>query len=351
MLELFFLGGCGLLFSTLLCWGFKFLPRERWQMMAVVPRHKHEDERWHGTNLTFYGFFIATSQLFAITLLLILFGSLEISMPGALLATGILLMVCVPASKIVAILVERKRHTFTIGGASFVGVVLAPWCIIFTSFLLTRLSGHPNMPVIPMLAAMATCYTLGEGLGRLGCISYGCCYGKPVSDCSPIMQKVFRRLNFCFTGTNKKAVYEGKLSGRELVPIQAITAIIYTTTSLISASLYLHSMFIPALLVPIMVTQGWRIISETMRADFRGFTKISAYQKMGLIAIVYMILIVLVIPTGATAVPSLKAGLAFFWHPGIILGLQTMWLFFLFFYGKSTITIAEVKYNLLEEHI
>ena len=68
--DLLFLSGLGFILAHLLGWGFKHLPGERWQMLAVVPVKKGGDDHWQGSNLTYYGFFIATSQLLALTLLL-----------------------------------------------------------------------------------------------------------------------------------------------------------------------------------------------------------------------------------------------------------------------------------------
>ena len=351
MSEFLFLAGSALLFGTLMGWGFKYLPRERWQMFAVLPVRKHGEGSWQGANLTYYGFFLATSQLFAVALLIILFGAMHISITGAMVATALVLSISVPAAKIVAVLVEKKHHTFTIGGASFVGIIIAPWALILSARIISHFSVPPTLPVVPVLAAMSVCYTLGEGLGRLGCISFGCCYGKPVSQCSPWLQSLFRRMNFCFTGPTKKAVYEGKLSGQELVPIQAITAVLYTATALAGCFLILHRWYQQALLLSIVVSQGWRIISEMLRADFRGFSKISAYQKMGLIAIVYVAAIVCFLPRQSTPLPQLEAGLGYLWQPGVILGLQIMWLAFFILFGKSTITISEVTINLREERI
>ena len=52
MADIIFLLGTGLLLSLLLTWGFRHLPGERWQMLAVVPRHKTGDQLWQGMNLT-----------------------------------------------------------------------------------------------------------------------------------------------------------------------------------------------------------------------------------------------------------------------------------------------------------
>jgi prolipoprotein diacylglyceryltransferase len=83
----------------------------------------------------------------------------------------------VPSSKLMARIVERKKHTSTIGGASFVGLLLAPWIIQGTQVVCLS-TGAGQVSVMVVLAAVMICYTLGEGLGRLACISFGCCYGK-----------------------------------------------------------------------------------------------------------------------------------------------------------------------------
>jgi prolipoprotein diacylglyceryltransferase len=291
MLEMIFIGGITMLFGVLLSWGFSFLPQERWQMLAVVPLHKQQDDSWLGLNLTYYGFFVATSQLFAVTLLVILLGSLSISLTATLLTVFLLLAVCLPAARILAMIVEKKRHTFTIGGASFIGILLAPPAIICSNNLLEIAGYHAYLPLLPTLAALSLCYLLGEGLGRLGCISYGCCYGKPVCRCSRNLQRLMGKHGFIFTGKTKKAVYEGRFAGEPLVPIQAITACIYTAATIICCWFFLHGHYRTVLLCSIIVSQGWRVLSETLRADFRGFSAISAYQKMGVAAMAYVLVL------------------------------------------------------------
>ena len=75
MNDLLFLSCLGFILANFLGWGFKHLPAERWQMLAVVPLKKGNENHWHGSNLTYYGFFVATSQLISLTLLLILLGA------------------------------------------------------------------------------------------------------------------------------------------------------------------------------------------------------------------------------------------------------------------------------------
>ncbi len=338
------------LLSFLLAWGFTNLPRERWQMLAVVPLRKNERGQWQGINLTYYGFFLATSQLFAVVLLLILLGAARLPLAAILLVTAIILAFCIPAARIVAILVEKKRHSFTIGGASFVGILLAPWCIQLVDTIMKEFSDC-DLPMIPIMAAMAVAYTLGEGLGRLGCISFGCCYGKAIDTCHPLVRRIFSKTPFIFQGATKKAIYEGKFNDRPLVPIQAVTCIIYCLTAIAGSFLYLRNHATAALIVSISVTQIWRILSETLRADFRGFSKISAYQKMGAAAVIYVIAVALACNSPKIALLNVTSGLHLLWQPGIIIGLQIFWLIAFLFFGRSTITTSTLSFDLVHDHL
>ncbi len=349
MNDLIFLTGMIILLGILLAWGCIHLPGERWQMLAAIPLQKREDGLWRGVNLTFYGFFIATSQFLALCLLLILLGAARVSLIGGLLAIAMILTVSIPAARIVAILVEKKRHTFTIGGASFVGMLIAPWAILLAERA-TDLVLPCWLPMLPVLTAMTIAYTLGEGLGRLGCISFGCCYGKPLKECSPFLQFLFARSAFIFLGATKKAVYEGQLAGEPLIPIQAITSILYCLTATVASFLFLRGHFLAALVLSITVSQLWRIFSETWRADFRGFARISAYQKMGGVAVMYILIIALLIPA-PLAVPVVGLGLGLLWQPGLLLGLQLLWLLFFVIFGRSTVTRSTLSFQLVRESL
>lgn len=349
MSDIVFLLGLGLLLVSFLGWAFKNLPGERWQMLAVVPMRKDLENSWQGTNLTYYGIFIATSQLLSLILLLVLLGAMHVSLAGTMLVILIILSICIPAARLVAVMVEKKRHSFTIGGASFVGILLAPWAVMLADRLL--MDHGSFLPIIPVLAAMSIAYTLGEGLGRLGCISFGCCYGKPVSRCHPLLQKLFARRNFIFYGSTKKVAYEGRLSGERLIPIQAITCVLYTSGALVGSFLFLDGYFTAALIMTIALTQIWRILSETLRADFRGFGKISAYQKMSVLSLLYMLIVILLIPAPNSIDPNVMNGIGVLWDPTIILALQILWLVFFITFGRSTVTTSTVSFDLVRKHI
>ncbi len=256
-------------------WAFAILPREQWQILAVLPQHRAASNQWHGLNLTYYGFITASAVTLAVGNMLFLLGAIHIPLSTSLWFVLSLMCLTVPASKIIANVVEKKVFTFTIGGASFTGLVMAP----VVAVVINRMH-HPSdaLPILPVLSALVISFALGEGIGRLACISYGCCYGKPLSACAPIMQTLFKTLHFRFTGATKKIAYAGNLESIPVVPIQAITAIISTTVYLIGMGLFLTGRVASGLFVSLLITQVWRAVSEPWRADHRGHGSISMYQ-------------------------------------------------------------------------
>ncbi len=274
------------LLAAYLWWGFRFLPAERWQIFATVPERKNGPGSWQGINFTWYGLLTANAYLVAVAVLLVLLGSVGVPPLGTALLAAAMLCCCVPASRLVARIVEKKAHTFTVGGAVFVGIIITPFLIS----LLNRLVGPQlgfQIPVMAAYAAIAIAYAFGEGLGRLACISFGCCYGKPVPQDGGLLNRLFNGRGFVFQGSTKKVAYAGDLEGVEVIPVQAITAVLYTVCGLLATALFLGAHHAAAFLLATTVTQGWRSFSETMRADYRGAGRISAYQVMGLVGLLY----------------------------------------------------------------
>src|SRR5215471_4298758 len=263
--ELFVLS-LGLLLASLVHWAVKRLPDERWQFLASVPVMKDASGHWHGSNFTYYGLLTANALVFGVALLIVLFGALRISMGVALSVILTVLAVCLPASKWIARLVEGKRCTFTIAGAFFVGIFTAPAVIHGVNAFLPSLGARP-IPIMPALAAVLIAYSFGEGLGRLACISFGCCYGALLSESHPLLQRLFNQWHFIFSGKMKKISYASAMDGKQVIPVQAVTAVIYLCTGLVSLLLFLYGKFTPAFVLAMAVTQGWRVLSETLRAD------------------------------------------------------------------------------------
>jgi len=104
-------------------WVFRNLPKEYWQILASIPGKKRGREVRHGTNYTWYGFFLATAYVFAVLLFLLLMGSQAVPRSASLILVIRVLTICTPMSSIVARLVEGKRFTLTVGGAFFAGLL------------------------------------------------------------------------------------------------------------------------------------------------------------------------------------------------------------------------------------
>ncbi|RII25506.1 MAG: prolipoprotein diacylglyceryl transferase [Geobacter sp.] len=339
-----------ILLTAYFWWGFRVLPNERWQIVASVPLTKMEQGNWRGINFTWYGLLTANAYLVAVTVLLVLLGAVGIPPLGTAILAAAMLCCCVPASRLVARIVEKKAHTFTVGGAVFVGILITP--LVITAINHTAgeyLAFH--IPVMPAYAAIAVAYAFGEGLGRLACISFGCCYGKPLASSSGLIKRLFNGRGFVFLGSTKKIAYAGGLEATEVIPIQAVTAVIYTFFGLVAAGMYLTSHHTGAFLLATMTTQGWRSFSETLRADYRGSGKVSAYQIMGIIGVAYAIAAALFLAQEPLAPPDLQAGLASLWSPALILFLQGVWMMIFLYTGRSTVTGATLSFHVHRDRI
>ena len=331
-------------------WAFRTLPDEQWQIICCVPYRKLPNGIWQSWNLTWYGFFNAIAILLAVSVLTTLMGALSISLVPIELILFFLLLICLPAAKILAFLIEKKKNTSTVGGASFVGILISPWII-----LLAKLAGDKwfdfNLSPIIVLSALSIAYAFGEGIGRLACISFGCCYGKALKECSPHFQNIFRRHHFIFTGKTKKIAYAHSLDGQQVVPVQAMTTLIYSVTGLIGCYLFLKGFTTIAFVLTLSLTQIWRFLSEFLRADYRGKGKISIYQIMALISCLYGLVIAYIFHETQLNKPDLILGLSAMWHPALLLFLMVLWIAIFFYTGKSKVTAALIDIKVNKEKI
>jgi hypothetical protein len=260
------------------------------------------------------------------------------------------LLICLPAASWVAQVVEGKQFTFTIAGAFFVGIIIAPAVIHVLNSILLK-AGISTLPVLPALAALMIAYAFGEGLGRLACISFGCCYGVSLREAAPLLRRIFLKRHFVFWGRMKKISYASGMEGEEVIPIQALTCILYIGSGLTATLFFLHGKFALTFIATMAVTQGWRSLSETLRADYRGGGKISAYQIMGILAIVFAAALVNCAPVSAPMVPNLTAGIESLWHPAVVISLQALWIIVFVMFGKSMVTGAEISFHLRNDRI
>jgi len=350
MLDVLFVTVLAVSAFLLFGWAFKTLPQERWQIVAAVPTSEKTPHMWQGVNLTYYGVFVASAMVTSFAICLVLLAAAGMSVQAAAAIVGLVLLVCVPAAKVVAIIVERKRHTLTVGGASFLGILCAPiavWMLDHVSLL----DASSPVPVVTVLAVLSIAYAMGEGLGRLACISFGCCYGRPLAECSDLVQRLLRGRGFVFSGKTKKISYEGGLDGNEVVPVQAITAMICTSAGLVGMLLYLKGFHCAAFILTVSVTQTWRAVSETMRADYRGEGRISAYQIMAAAGLLYALGWAWLLPEVPNPATNIKTGLGALWDPAVIISLQAMWLLSFLYTGRSAVTGATMSFHVHKDRV
>jgi hypothetical protein len=349
MSNILFVTGLAGLLTGILTWGVRTLPAERWQMIAAVPLTKDEHGGWYGLNLTYYGLFSATASTFGTTLAIVLLGSLGTPLLAAAAVIGTMLAICVPASKVLAWVIEGKRNTFTIAGAAFLASLIMPPGLLAAQWLLIMELGV-SIYVMPTLAAAAIAYAFSEALGRMACLSFGCCYGKPLRETGPRLARLFSRFPLVFYGNTKKVAYASGMANQPLVPVQTITAVVFTAAGLIGLSFFLTGHFRVAAVIPAVATWGWRALSELLRADHRGHSRLSVYQVMALIAIAYLAVMIAVLP-GDGPMPNVMAGLSLLGSAGIIVLLEALWVGLFLFYGRSRVTGSVMSFHVVTERV
>ncbi len=351
MQNLVFVATFGTLLLAVSIRAFVRLPQRDGQILAAIPVTPCGTAVWNGLNLTGYGLYNAIAYVLAAAITFLLLGSISVPTQIVIVIFFVLVAICMPASSIMARIIEGKRHTLTVGGASFIGILLAPWIVWLTSRLTVHMGGAA-LPVPAVLAALAIAYTLGEGMGRLACISFGCCYGRPIDSLPQHLQRWLAPIAFRFKGHTRKIAYAGKLENIPVVPIQAMTNILYLITGLIGIFVFLQGYYWAACFSCIFVTQIWRIISEWFRADYRGNLRFSAYQRMSLAGVLYIGILLPILPNVQGAeLPQLIAGVQSLWRPGILLALQGLFVFAFLFTGRSSVTGSTITFYVHKDRI
>ncbi len=348
MLEIAFVVLLAVALGGLFAWAFARLPEERFQILAAVPLRKRPGGRWKGGNLTSYGLFSALASAAAAALFLLLAGAAGASRTEALLLGAVVMALGYAAARWVPRWLEGKRFGFTVGGAVFVCLLAVPAAL----WLVSWLTGAAALPERGLFAALAIAYVFGESLGRLACISFGCCYGKPVSELPPGLARRVGGLAFRFQGANRKIAYASGLEGVPVVPIQAITAVVLAVVGLGSLGLFLAGWTASALVVAVAGSQGWRVVSELLRADYRGGGRLTGYQWMALAAVPIALALFLGLPAQAPAPrPDLGAGFSLLWHPAVVLFVQLLALATFLYTGWSRVTGSTLSFRVYRSRV
>ena len=205
-------------------------------------------------------------------LTIVLLSSLGTPLVAAAAVIATMIAIGVPASKLVARLIEGKRDTFTIAGAAFLASLILPPGLLLAQRALAQWY-NVTICVLPVLAIAAIAYALSEAIGWMACLSFGCCYGKPLRDTSPRLTRLFGRFHTEFYGNTQKAAYASGLAGEPLIPVQAITSVVFTVAGLVGLGFFLTGHWRLAGIVPALATWGWRAVSVSFLADYRGASR------------------------------------------------------------------------------
>lgn len=88
-----------------------------------------------------------------------------------------------------------------------------------------------------------------------------------------------------------------------------------------------------------------------LRADYRGAGRISAYQVMALIAIVYAFALWAVLPKDPAITSHIVMGVGRLWDPGVILILQVIGVAVFLYTGRSKVTEASLTFHVRRDRV
>jgi len=346
-----FISILALIATPLLLRAYQTLPGEKWQIAAAIPALKdtsRSDSTWHGSNITFYGILLATGGLLGTMIFAFLLSCYHISLQAIACLSGFIMLAAVIAAKVIARLVEKKQNTLTVAGGATVGLYLMPPALWLYNELFSH---HHPIALMPVMAALATGYIIGEGIGRLACISFGCCYGKPLQEVGSLAGKLFASIACTYQGDTKKIVYASSLGGVKVVPIQAITSLVYVQTGFAGMYLYLQGNFALSFALTAIFALAWRIFSERFRADYRGEGKLTAYQFMGFVNIIFCLCLFLLMPDMKTVTLNFREGMNALWDPMALIFFQSLWLMLFLFTGLSKVTGSVISFHVRKERV
>ncbi|MBM4354922.1 MAG: prolipoprotein diacylglyceryl transferase [Deltaproteobacteria bacterium] len=134
--------------------------------------------------------------------------------PAPFLAIGIPVL-AILGSRLLEILVNLKAYVAAPGrklpetGFAFQGA------LVLCTLVLIGTAETRGLPVLRLLDALALGLPLGHAFGRLGCLAYGCCHGRPTGS----------RVSIRYEDPNSKPVWKEGLSGVPLHPTQLYSAL------------------------------------------------------------------------------------------------------------------------------
>jgi hypothetical protein len=237
---------------------------------------------------------------------------------------------------------------FTVAGPFFVGIFTAPAVIVALNALLLK-AGFVPLPLTPALAAIMIAYAFGEGLGRRACISFGCCYGVALPEARPVVRRILNHWHFVFSDETKKISHASGLAGKQVVPIQAITSILYIAVGLAATWFFLRGRSSMALVLTMAVIRGGACYRNSC-ARITAAMVVYPPIKLGIETIAFAVIHSYSTTDHVGVTADLPAGIEALWHAEVLLALQTLWnLVFVMF--VSMVTGAQISFHLRADPI
>ena len=333
----------------LFLWSFRNLPDERWQFLAILPTPKNGAD-WLGTNITFYGLISAIA--YAVSVGMFIFLCAAVDQPFWPVAVFILcsLAIAIPASRQVARWVEGGSANFTIGGALFATVLCLPLTMGLANWVTSTFVTKP-LGALALLSAASLAYVLGEAIGRLGCLSFGCGYGKPLDKSGPLERALYGRSATTYRGKLKKITYASNMENTPVIPVQSITSIVLFGLFLVGLWLFWRQHYGIALCVCLWGSQIWRVYSETLRADYRGEAHFTAYQWMAVATCAFATAAMLLLSDTAIPAPDFIRAWNAVTRLPVVVAIQLLAVLIIWYMGRSTVTGATVQLQLFREKL
>jgi hypothetical protein len=127
-----------------------------------------------------------------------------------------------------------------------------------------------------------------------------------------------------------------------------VTMLVLSGAGLVSLLLYGAGRPVAAYLLATSSAGGWRIFSELFRNDYRGGGRLSAYQLMAGVSMLYGAAVAWLLSGAASSAQPVRllAGVASLWSPGILVSLGVVWIALLLYTGISSTTFARISFHL-----
>lgn len=325
-------------------WGFRNLRSEGWQIAMAIPARTNgaEGRFWPAVNFTTYGVISSIAYGLSTCVFVFLVGAMAQPLRPAALFVTLLLLVGVPASKWVARWVEGMAG-HTIGGAVFAVLVAAIPAMGLTQWI-AKAFAWPTFDPGVIMAAACIAYALGEAIGRLACLSFGCCYGRPIAQCTSLQKALYSRMTETYRGRFKKIAYAGGLNDHPVIAVQSIACALLFGVFLLSLWLFWKGLIAASIVAALGLSQLWRLYSEQLRADFRGRDGFTVYQGMALAgALLSLVFASVFASMNTTLAPSALLG----WHAvtqvEVIVLCELLAVLILFYMGRSSVTSSRLE--------